>query len=468
MHGARWSSRSPTTSPASPDREGSVTDSKVWGKLLAYNLDYDRKAPLEFVRAVRVARTATSSTCRRRYTLDSPPRDQTVRCSKWGTFTLKVKPTRDGRRAPVEFEFTLRLDKARVEPADFDEFRTFHEDVNRHYRVWLTLKPAQDLADAAAAGGGAGAGAGGCGQRGGAGAAVSTQRQGRCGAGDAAPRLVYSPDDLDLWKHAVKLAKTPADEEEAQRELVRRFPDEPKYVIDLAAILIGRGKQEEARKLLEPLSRVGPLATRAQAHYQLARSYYRRDELKEALSQLDSAAKADAETVNTVRAQHAARPGSRRTERTGAGQAGVRASPAGGPRGDGSAGFAGTFVAGHGQEVGSADYLRRYVLAVGAEPAGTLIAAEWYRKLGDDAAALDLAGRVKDERFLGRAERTIGLVHLRRGELPEAAEHLARADAEQRRAGGTDRRPDRPGRPRRGRAGHGPTRESGWVERRPA
>ena len=30
-----------------PDREGSVTDSKVWAKLLSINLDYDREAPLD-------------------------------------------------------------------------------------------------------------------------------------------------------------------------------------------------------------------------------------------------------------------------------------------------------------------------------------------------------------------------------------------------------------------------------------
>src|SRR5262249_10563192 len=32
----------------SPDREGSVSDSKVWAKLLAFNLDYDREAALQF------------------------------------------------------------------------------------------------------------------------------------------------------------------------------------------------------------------------------------------------------------------------------------------------------------------------------------------------------------------------------------------------------------------------------------
>ena len=50
----------------------------------------------------------------------------------------------------MSVEFVTRLDKVRVEPADFEKFRKFHDDVNRHYRVWLTLKPTQDLADAPA------------------------------------------------------------------------------------------------------------------------------------------------------------------------------------------------------------------------------------------------------------------------------------------------------------------------------
>ena len=37
------------------DKEGSVADSKVWGKFLAYNLDYDRKTAAGVLRAVRVA-----------------------------------------------------------------------------------------------------------------------------------------------------------------------------------------------------------------------------------------------------------------------------------------------------------------------------------------------------------------------------------------------------------------------------
>src|SRR5207237_1110360 len=86
------------------------------------------------------------------------------------------------------------------------------------------------------------------------------------------------------------------------RELVRRHPSEARHEIALAAILVGEGKQTEARKLLTPLAEKGPPAQRALAHFHLARSHYRKDELQEALKHLEAAAKLDAETVNTVRA----------------------------------------------------------------------------------------------------------------------------------------------------------------------
>ena len=410
----------------SPDRDGSLTDNKVWGRFLAYNLDYDRQVPFEY--------TAPFETTHRyivhvppSYTVESWPKSRIVN-SKWGLFTVKVKPPADEAARVVDFEFTMRLDRTRVEVADFDEFRQFHEDVNRQYRVWLTLKPVQNVADAplleavlalvpedlanATA------------------LAKLYQTNGQL---DDARRVLlralhYWPDDLELWKLAVKVAKNPADEEQAQHELMRRFPEEPRYVIDLGAILINRGKQDDARKVLEPLTKRGSPSNRALAHYQLARSHYRRDELKEALGHLDAALKDDAEAVNTVRthmlrgqvleemgnAREAMEAFARALqvdrEATEALDSLIRLSLL------------------DSKKSAALDYLRRYVLAVGDEPAGLLLAAETYLKIGHDAEALDLATRATDPRFLGKAERTIGLVWLKRGDLSKAAAHLTKAE----------------------------------------
>jgi tetratricopeptide (TPR) repeat protein len=413
-------------SSSGTEREGSFTDNKVWSKLLAFNLDYDRQVPLEFVAPFEAVHRYVVH-LPAAYVLESVPKPHVVR-SKWGVFSVKVKPVVGEATRVVDFEFRMRLERPRVEVEDFDEFRKFHEDVSHNYRVWLTLKPAQSLADAplleavlalvpedtANA------------------AALAKLYQIHDRADDARRvlrrALVYAPDDIELWRLAVKAAKDPADEEEAQRELVRRFSDEAKHVIDLGAILINRGKQEEARKLLEPLTKKGAAADRAHAHYQLARSYYRRDELKEALAHLDAAVKVDEDAVNTVRA-HMLR-----------GQ--VLEEMGKWP--EASAAFARALALDHestapldslvrlslleGKTSEALDYLRRYVLAVGDEPAGLLLAAETYLRIGHDDEALDLAGRALDGKFRAKAERTVGLVWLKRGDLKQAVAHLTEAE----------------------------------------
>ncbi len=410
-----------------PDREGSFTDNKVWAKFLAYNLDYDREVPVEFVAPFEsIHRYAV--TLPPAFVLDSVPKNRTVR-SKWGVFSLKVKPVKGETTRLLDFEFSIRLEGTRVEVADFEEFRQFHDDVNRNYRVWLTLRPVSSLADApllevvlALV------------PEDTANAAALAKLYQINGQTDDARRVLRralqsAPEDIDLWRLAVNVAKDPADEEEAQRELVRRFSDEPKNVIDLGAILINRGKQEEARKLLEPLTARGLAHFRAQAHYQLARSYYRRDELKEALSHLDAAAKEDEEAVNTLRAhmlrgQVLEELGKRREAMEAYARALILDHDATEPL-DSMVRLALL----DGKQSEALDYLRRYVLAVGDEPAGLLLAAESYLKMGHDAEALDLASRARDSKFQKKAERTIGLVWLKRGDLNQAVEHLAKAEA---------------------------------------
>ncbi len=41
-----------------------------------------------------------------------------------------------------------RLEKVRVQPADFALFQQFCDEVSKVYRVWLTLRPTDVLADA--------------------------------------------------------------------------------------------------------------------------------------------------------------------------------------------------------------------------------------------------------------------------------------------------------------------------------
>src|SRR5205823_5696394 len=126
------------------DKEGNLSDSKVWNRLLGYNLDHDRKTALDlgspaesFHKFVVLLPPA--------YRFDAIPKEHKVR-SKWGVFQVKVQHDAANPRR-LEVTSYLRLDQTLVQPADFAEFRAFHDEVSRVWRVWLTLTPTQDPAD---------------------------------------------------------------------------------------------------------------------------------------------------------------------------------------------------------------------------------------------------------------------------------------------------------------------------------
>lgn len=419
----------PSHFTGAPDKEGSIADSKVWARLLAFNLDYERNVGLNL---------GTPCDLTHHYVvylppalvLENGPREREVR-SPWGTFTRTVK-VGAGDRATRELhvDFHLRLEKALVEPADFDAFRKFHEDVSGAYRTWLTLKPAQEAEDAAlqeavlffvpedAANA--------------ASLARLYRKQGKAAEARRVLRraLYYRPEDATLWELQVQAAAGGRDREAAHRELVKRFPDEPRYAIDLGAFLVGEGRQKEGRDVLEPLAKDGPPAQRAQAHYHLARSYYRRDESAKALEHLDGALEADPDTVHTVRAlllrgsvlEEVGRPGDAiRTYEEALTIDSAAELPLE------------SLVRLHlavGNRTKALEFLRRYTLAVADASAGLLQAADYHLRLERWDDALDLALRAGTSKAPGKAHRVLGLVYRQRDDLDRAADHLAKADAD--------------------------------------
>src|SRR5208282_1557284 len=82
------------------DREGSISESKLWGKLLSLNLDYDRTVAFDLWAPFEL---------RHRYVIDLPPgyrlesvpQDRTV-TSAWGSFTLTVKEDAEATRVRAD------------------------------------------------------------------------------------------------------------------------------------------------------------------------------------------------------------------------------------------------------------------------------------------------------------------------------------------------------------------------------
>jgi tetratricopeptide (TPR) repeat protein len=406
------------------DREGSVTDSKVWAKLLSVTIDYDRDTPLDLFAPFE---------SRHRYVfhlppgwgLDNPPQDRKV-ASKWGTFALMVKKGSD--RHELDVDLHTRLEKTRVKPTEFDDFRKFHEEVAKHYRVWLTLKRTQTLEDAPALEALLRLHPDDLGS-----ARTLAELYVSKGKSDEAKRVLrvargYHPKDAALWELTVKAAADLAEEEEAYREIVRRFPDDPKYAVALGAVLVERGKPADARAVLEPLTRQEKGAVCGLAHYHLARADLAEGQADKALKHLEAADKADTESVGTPdallfkgelyeklgKAKEAKEVYGLLAETEGNAEKGLLALV--------------RLEAMAGARAEALDHLRHYVVAIGDDQSGLLTAADWYLRLGRADEAFDLADRAKEQRFHEKAHRILGLVYRQRGDHTKAVFHLNKAE----------------------------------------
>ncbi len=413
---------------AGKDRDGSFTDSRVWNFLLGYNLDYDRKVPLEMYAPVdtrhRFVVRAPAG-----FEFDGTPKARVVR-SKWGEFRREAKWVGADYRT-VQIDFHLRLERARVEPADFAAFRVFHRDVFDAYRGWLALEAVSHLrhapelevllhavpADAAAA-------------------AVLARIYLAHERREDARRVLerarrYRPDDLTLWEMAVRAARDRAEAERLQRELVERFPGDPSQAIALGGMLIDRGKYALADPLLEALAKSShktPPAARALASYPLARGRFRQGRAEQALANLDDAARYDGNKEHTVavemlRGQVCERLG-RHADAAGAYEKAHRADP---KAEDVLVALVELSVARKDAAEG-AGYLRRYLVLVEERFEGLVRAADLALRLGRHDEAFALASRARGQRFHEGVQRVLGLVHFERGEHGKAVFHLERAE----------------------------------------
>jgi tetratricopeptide (TPR) repeat protein len=407
------------------DLEGSVTDSKIWGKLLSVTLDYDREAPLDLA-------SPFESVHRYEITLppallfESLPADQSIR-SGWGSFTLKVEADPANSRH-VRIEFHSRLEKTRVEVADLDAFRRFHESLIKHYRGWLTLRATRDLADAPALEAVLALTPGDT-----ATAKVLAQLYLHNGMKAEARRVLqrsrhYHADSRTLWDLTVKAAADLDEEEAAYQELLRRFPGEARNAVALGTTRVNRGDHARALEVLEPVAEKGPAGLRGAAHFQLARSAFRQRRFEEARRHLDAAAEIDPQSVAGVEAlQLAGRVQEELGQPVKAAEA-YRLAIKIDPEAEGILLSLIRLALADKDRATAVDYLRRYTLAVGDDAEGLAGAAELHLRLERYEDAFDLATRALQKKDAAAAHRTLGLVCLHRGERESAWRHLLKAE----------------------------------------
>ena len=335
---------------------------------------------------------------------------------------------RRSKRHRLEIEYHTRLEKGRVEPADFDAFRKFHEEVSRAYRVWLTLKPARDLEDAPALEAILGLTPGDRQT-----AVILANLYLREDQPEDARRVVhraryYSPDDVALAELAVKSAASAKEEERVYRELVRRFPGEFKYAVALGRTLIGAGKLVPARAILERIVKDGSGSQKAQAHYQIARGFLLDNKPVGALLHWKAAAEIDDDSVRT---SAGLRLHGQIYERLGQAKEAIGAYREALSFGDADAEEALDALVrlslATKEPAEALKYLRRYTVAVAGDPAGLAKAGDYYLALGRRDDAFDLAAESLKEQDSPQARRTLGLVRLHRGQYAAAAADLEKA-----------------------------------------
>ncbi|MBL8798836.1 MAG: DUF3857 domain-containing protein [Planctomycetia bacterium] len=409
---------------SSHEREGNITDSRVWGNLLWVNLDYDRGPALELDHPFE---------SRHRYIIELPPYfklddrpyNRTVR-SKWGFFQATVK---EDALAPhrVEIEYHTRVDKVRVEPREFEAFRKFHEDVLRAFRTWLTLKPARNQAelplleamlrltpgDAALA------------------AHIAEIHLDNTQATEARRVLRaarhYTAKDAALGELAVQASDGLKEEEAAFRQLVRDFPEAIKYQASLAENLVDQNKHAEAAKFLQQVLKHGTTFQQAQASYQLARSALRQKKPDQALKHFLAAENTDRESVHSITAllfKAGIHEELKQPQEAAAAYKEVLDLDA-----DHTEALEALFrLELPEQRAKALDYLRRFGVAAGRDPALLARAADHHLRLERYEDALELATRSRDLENSALAQRILGLVYLHRAEHAKAAFHLERAD----------------------------------------
>lgn len=410
------------------DHEASVTDSVLWAKLLQVTLDPERQVALELSSPFEsVHRYSFRLSPAHRF--GGVPDDQTIR-SSWGSFRLTAWKTGTKDRE-IHFEMRTRIDKVRVEPADFAAFRQFQQDVIKHYRVYLTIEPTRDPADALM---------------------LEVMRAlhpddkhiatvlaelylaaGNTARASAVLRLIRGahPQDPKLAELAVKAAANSDKEEELYRELVKQFPKEEKYAVALGRVCVDRGQHSAARAVLGPLVRSSDKLVQAAAQIELARSCAHLDQAAEALKYLQAAAKADPESVTgTAALRLKAQLLEKMEQPKGAAETWMQLADLEPESKEALAEVVRLLLA-IGDQPAAMPFLRRLTLVAGDDAAALTQAAEFHRRCGRLDDALDLASQALKRKAAPATERVLGLALLQRRDFPGAVAHLDKANLDE-------------------------------------
>ena len=282
--------------------DGSISDNSLWTRLLNVNVDAERTQPIEMKEPFETKQTFIVAVPPG-FRLEGQPENKDY-ATTWGRFRRTVVADRDGRKWTVLFH--TRIEKTRIEKADFEAFLTFQEKITGDYRIYLTMKTVdlekatreevrllrkkilKDPKDSAPA------------------KELARLHIKRNEKEKAAEVILAArgnhPDDRSLIELAIQVEDGIEAKEPIYRELIEKFPGVEKYPLDLAALLIDAERPKKAQALLQPLTKSASSDTKAHALFLLAKISLKDGEPQKALEQWNDAKLADADFLNTVEA----------------------------------------------------------------------------------------------------------------------------------------------------------------------
>ena len=279
--------------------DGSISDNLLWSRLLNATVDPERKLPLELKEPFESKHTFQIE-APLGYRLGVPSADRKYE-TNWGSFRRTIESTDAGRRWTVVFH--TKLEKTRIDDGDYDAFVRFQERVQAEHRVSLTMKAVEgadvnididelkrayekkpkDLEIALEL----------------AKLYLRADQKSEARRVLATARKEF-PKERTILEMTAEAAEGPKEIAAAYQSLVRVFPAEAKYRLELVRRFVASTEYEKAGDLLTPLMTTGEPSEKAEALMLLARISLDKKDESTAWRRLKEAEAADAETVASV------------------------------------------------------------------------------------------------------------------------------------------------------------------------
>ncbi len=279
--------------------EGSITDSPVWARILSVSVDMDRKTPIDLEVPFYSEHT---------YKIQLPPGRRFTQQiesvsfkSLWGSFAREVLQS----ERTLTITMKTQLDRTLVEPADFEAFRLWQEEISSSYRVYFAVRPldSKDQPNAYAPD------------------IDALQNLLKKNPKDlrASMALVellmlseriddasqvidqavkFYPKNRELLRLAAQSSREPKRVHRFYGELTKQKPDDFEIIFEYGEALLNYQETSQLEKILEPIFKSEDEPAKAEAHLMLARGALLNNKSALARKALEQAKKFDANLAN--------------------------------------------------------------------------------------------------------------------------------------------------------------------------